>query len=194
MDIDLKGKSVLITGASKGIGFVIAEHMAAEGCNLHLAARDEDAMRKLAERLTREHGVKITVHRRDLGQKAEVEALGRACADVDILVNDAGDMPPGTLEEIDGATCARPGTSRSTVMSTSPASSIRACARGGAASSSTSSARRRAPPTIATSRARWRTSRSICLPSAWAGRACATACAWSRSIPARPCRAGTCPT
>src|SRR5262245_18049115 len=104
MHIDLKGKSVLITGASKGIGFVIAEHMAAEGCNLHLAARDEDAMRKLAGRLTREHGVKITVHRRDLGQKAEVEALGRACADVDILVNNAGDIPPGTLEEIDGDT------------------------------------------------------------------------------------------
>ena len=44
MNIDLKGKSVLITGASKGIGFVIAEYMAAEGCHLHLAARDEAAM------------------------------------------------------------------------------------------------------------------------------------------------------
>jgi NAD(P)-dependent dehydrogenase (short-subunit alcohol dehydrogenase family) len=104
MDIDLKGKSVLITGASKGIGFVIAEHMAAEGCNLPLAARDDKAMKALAERLTREHSVKVTVHRRDLGQKKEVEALGQACADVDILVNNAGDIPPGTLEEIDGDT------------------------------------------------------------------------------------------
>src|SRR5262245_49993326 len=102
MDIDLKGKSVLITGASKGIAFGIAEPMAAEGCNLHLAARDEDAMKKLAERLTREHSVRITVHRRDLGQKKEVEALGEVCADVDILVNNAGDIPPGTLDEIDG--------------------------------------------------------------------------------------------
>jgi NAD(P)-dependent dehydrogenase (short-subunit alcohol dehydrogenase family) len=104
MDINLKGKSVLITGASKGIGFVIAEHMAAEGCNLHLAARDERAMKELAERLTREHSVKVTVHRCDLGQKKEVEALGQACAHVDILVNNAGDIPPGTLEEIDGDT------------------------------------------------------------------------------------------
>ena len=51
MDIDLKGKSVLITGASKGIGLVIAEYMAAEGCNLHLAARGDKEMKELAEAL-----------------------------------------------------------------------------------------------------------------------------------------------
>jgi NAD(P)-dependent dehydrogenase (short-subunit alcohol dehydrogenase family) len=104
MDINLKGKTVLITGASKGIGQVIAESMAAEGCNLHLAARDEVAMQKLATRLEREHGVSVTVHRCDLGRTRDVEALGAACAEVDILVNNAGDIPPGTLEEIDGET------------------------------------------------------------------------------------------
>jgi NAD(P)-dependent dehydrogenase (short-subunit alcohol dehydrogenase family) len=104
MDIDLKGKSVLITGASKGIGLVIAEYMAGEGCNLHLAARDEAAMQELAARLTREHGVKVAVHRSDLGQRADVETLGNACADVDILVNNAGDIPPGTLADIDAET------------------------------------------------------------------------------------------
>jgi NAD(P)-dependent dehydrogenase (short-subunit alcohol dehydrogenase family) len=104
MDINLKGKTVLITGASKGIGQVIAESMAAEGCNLHLAARDEVAMRELATRLKRDHAVAVTVHRCDLGLTSDVEALGAACADVDILVNNAGDIPPGTLEEIDGET------------------------------------------------------------------------------------------
>src|SRR5262245_9346217 len=104
MDIDLKGKSVLITGASKGIGLVIAEQMAAEGCNLHLAARDEEAMIVLAHRLVRQHGVEVAVYRKDLARPDEVESLGQACAHVDILVNNAGDIPPGTLEQIDSKT------------------------------------------------------------------------------------------
>jgi NAD(P)-dependent dehydrogenase (short-subunit alcohol dehydrogenase family) len=104
MNIDLKGKLALVTGASKGIGLVVANMLAAEGCNLHLAARDEAAMRQTAERLTKEHGVTVTVHRRDLGLASEVEELGRACVDVDILVNNAGDIPPGTLADIDSKT------------------------------------------------------------------------------------------
>jgi NAD(P)-dependent dehydrogenase (short-subunit alcohol dehydrogenase family) len=104
MNLDLKGKTALITGASKGIGYVVAETMAAEGCNLHLAARDDAAMKDLAARLTRDHGVAITVHRTDMGRTSEVEALGKACADIDILVNNAGDIPPGTLADIDGET------------------------------------------------------------------------------------------
>ena len=90
MHIDLKGKSVLITGASKGIGLVIAEHMAAEGCNLHIAARNEAQLKEAAERLTRQHGVKVATYRRDLGLASEVESLGKACEGVDILVNNAG--------------------------------------------------------------------------------------------------------
>ena len=104
MEVNLKGKSVLITGASKGIGLAIAEFMAAEGCNLHIAARDEGLLKAAAELLRKEHGVAVSIHRRDLSLTPEVEALGKACEDVDILVNNAGDIPPGTIEEIDGAT------------------------------------------------------------------------------------------
>src|SRR5882672_7038064 len=66
--------------------------------------RDDKAMKELAERLTRQHGVTAVVHRCDLGQKSAIEALGKACAEVDILVNNVGDIPPGTLAEIDGDT------------------------------------------------------------------------------------------
>jgi NAD(P)-dependent dehydrogenase (short-subunit alcohol dehydrogenase family) len=104
MNIDLKGKLALVTGASKGIGLAIADALAAESCNLHLAARDEAALEQAAARLAKLHGIKVTVHRRDLALASEVEALGHACKDVDILVNNAGDIPPGTLAEIDSKT------------------------------------------------------------------------------------------
>ena len=104
MDLNLKGKSVLITGASRGIGYAIAEAMAAEGCHLHLAARDEERLKALAERLTKEHGIKATIYRRDLSLTPDVVSLGKACAEVDVLVNNAGDIPTGTLETIDTQT------------------------------------------------------------------------------------------
>src|SRR5262245_32953373 len=104
MDLNLKGKSVLITGASRGIGHAIAEALAAEGCNLHLAARDEARLKELAERLRKQHGVAIEIYRRDLSLTSEVESLGKACQDVDILVNNAGDIPTGTLATIDSET------------------------------------------------------------------------------------------
>jgi NAD(P)-dependent dehydrogenase (short-subunit alcohol dehydrogenase family) len=104
MDLNLKGKLALVTGASKGIGLVVANALAAEGCDLHLAARDNTALQQAAERLRSERGVKVTVHRRDLALAQEVEALGELCKDVDILINNAGDVPPGTLAEVDSKT------------------------------------------------------------------------------------------
>ena len=44
MDLQLKNKSVLITGGSKGIGLAAAKAFAAEGCRLHLASRDRERL------------------------------------------------------------------------------------------------------------------------------------------------------
>ena len=101
MDLGLEGKSVLVTGASRGIGRAVAQAMAAEGCNLHLAARNGAMLEALADELVQRHGIRAEAHARDLSITAEVEALGSACRDVDILVNNAGDIPTGTLQDLD---------------------------------------------------------------------------------------------
>jgi NAD(P)-dependent dehydrogenase (short-subunit alcohol dehydrogenase family) len=56
MDLHLRGKSVLITGASKGIGAATAEAFAEEGSNVHLAARSTFPEARL-RKSTRRHGV-----------------------------------------------------------------------------------------------------------------------------------------
>ena len=103
MDLHLRGKRVLITGASKGIGAAAAESFAEEGCHLILAARSGDALKALADRLRSTHQIDATAHVADLRNPADIQKLVTAAADIDILVNNAGDIPGGTLEALDDA-------------------------------------------------------------------------------------------
>ena len=104
MDLHLRGKSVLITGASKGIGAATAEAFAEEGCNVHLAARSTEAMQALADRLRTAHQVNVMVHTVDLRKSDDLRRLARETAGIDILINNAGDIPGGSLDRIDEAT------------------------------------------------------------------------------------------
>src|SRR5690348_16827822 len=99
MDLGLKGKSVLVTGGSKGIGLACAQAFVAEGCRVHLAARDKDRLSAAAKGL----GGGTATHSVDLRDGEALRKLARECADVDILVNNAGDIPGGTLETVDEA-------------------------------------------------------------------------------------------
>jgi NAD(P)-dependent dehydrogenase (short-subunit alcohol dehydrogenase family) len=104
MDLHLRGKRVLITGASRGIGATAAEVFAEEGCHLHLAARTKPALDTLADRLRSAHGIQVSVHPCDLRNPDQLKALAAAARDADILVNNAGDIPGGSLDKIDEAT------------------------------------------------------------------------------------------
>jgi NAD(P)-dependent dehydrogenase (short-subunit alcohol dehydrogenase family) len=101
MDLHLRGTRALVTGASKGIGAAVAGVLAEEGCDLHLAARGKDALDDLAARLRTAHGVGVEVHQVDLRQPDDIERLANAVPDIDILINNAGDIPAGSLEEVD---------------------------------------------------------------------------------------------
>ncbi|HUQ75816.1 MAG TPA: short-chain dehydrogenase/reductase [Burkholderiales bacterium] len=95
----MKGKSVLVTGGSKGIGLACARAFAEEGCRVHIASRDTGRLEQAARNL----GGQVKTHAADLRDATALQALAKACGDVDILVNNAGDIPGGTLESLDDA-------------------------------------------------------------------------------------------
>jgi NAD(P)-dependent dehydrogenase (short-subunit alcohol dehydrogenase family) len=104
MDLDLAGKTALVTGGSKGIGAAIARALAAEGCHLHLAARTAADLETTRAEIAARHQVSVTTHVADLSKSAEQAALAGACADIDILINNAGAIPGGDLDGVDEAT------------------------------------------------------------------------------------------
>jgi NAD(P)-dependent dehydrogenase (short-subunit alcohol dehydrogenase family) len=104
MDLHLRGKRVLITGASKGIGAAAAEAFAEEGAHLMLAARNGEQLKALAERLRGAHQIDATVHVVDLRKPEDLAQLAKDAAEIDVLVNNAGDIPGGSVDKIDEPT------------------------------------------------------------------------------------------
>ena len=103
MDLSLKGKNALITGASKGIGLAVANSLAAEGCHVKLASRTESNLNAAATEIRTSHGVKVEIHVADLSQSHDRDILATNSKDINILINNAGSIPRGGLEHIDDA-------------------------------------------------------------------------------------------
>ena len=102
MDLQMNGKTALVTGASAGIGKAIAFALAREGVDVAICARRQGPLEAAASQIARETNRKIVAIPADLTKPADAEAFVKeahnALGRVDILVNNAGPSPGGVLE------------------------------------------------------------------------------------------------
>jgi NAD(P)-dependent dehydrogenase (short-subunit alcohol dehydrogenase family) len=101
MDLKLNGRTALVTGASKGIGLAVAQWLAREGVHVCLVARSGDRLEREAAALGKATGVTVRTLAADLADGAARERVVKTFPDVDIVVNNAGAIPGGTIAEVD---------------------------------------------------------------------------------------------
>ena len=104
MDLGIRGKVALVSASSRGLGRAIAEELAAEGANLVVCARGEEALRKTADEIRRSSGVEVVDVAADVSNPAGLDSVVTAAFEkfgkVDILVTNSGGPPSGTFESL----------------------------------------------------------------------------------------------
>lgn len=101
---DLDGQVVLITGGSRGLGFLLAQEFAANRCRVVICARDDVELAAAEERL-RAAGATVLAIRCDVAERDEVESMVAQATErfgrVDVLVNNAGIIQVGPLASME---------------------------------------------------------------------------------------------
>jgi NADP-dependent 3-hydroxy acid dehydrogenase YdfG len=101
MKDNIKGKTVIVTGASSGIGEAVAKHLASLGANVSLGARRKDKLDQLVKDIETGGG-KAAAFETDVTRREQVEALVKGTigkfGKVDVIFNNAGLMPLSKLE------------------------------------------------------------------------------------------------
>jgi len=104
MELQLKGKTALITGGSEGIGKGIAMGLAKEGVDVAICARRPDLLEAAAQEIRDATGVKVVALPCDLTDNDQarkfVEDGAKELGRVDIMVNNAGSSPGGVIEHL----------------------------------------------------------------------------------------------
>ena len=103
----IRGAAAAVTGTASGIGRALALELAARGCDLALADRDEAGLQAVAAEIGKVHSANVTVHRVDVAKSSEIEAFAQAASGrhpgLNIVVNNAGVALLGRFSEIDQA-------------------------------------------------------------------------------------------
>jgi len=104
VDLRLAGKVAFVTGASKGIGRCVAEHLAREGCDVVITARTAGPLEAAAGKIAAETGRAVLPLAGDMSVTADVQRCVDATLErfgaIDILVTCAGSSPGGLLEDL----------------------------------------------------------------------------------------------
>jgi short-subunit dehydrogenase len=103
----IRGAAAAVTGAASGIGRALALELAARGCDLALADRDETGLQAVAAEIAKAHSPKVTIHRVDVAEPDQIEDFAQAAISshpgLNIVVNNAGVALLGQFHEIDQA-------------------------------------------------------------------------------------------
>jgi NAD(P)-dependent dehydrogenase (short-subunit alcohol dehydrogenase family) len=102
----LNGRTVVVTGGNKGIGFGIAAAFAEQGTNVAIIARDESSGLSAVSRFAEKYGGMFRFYKADITDMAECrDSVNKIIGDyerIDVLVNNAGTTPHGDLLDMDG--------------------------------------------------------------------------------------------
>ncbi|MBO8172646.1 MAG: SDR family oxidoreductase [Bacillaceae bacterium] len=105
MDLGLKGKSVIVTASSKGLGKATALEFAREGARVMIASRSETDLQKAAEDIRQETGQQVQYTVADMTSIDDIKQLVANTVDaygtVDVLINNAGGPPAGRFDDFD---------------------------------------------------------------------------------------------
>lgn len=104
MDLNLQGKTALVTGGSEGIGKAIAFGLAREGVDVAICSRRADVLEATAAEISKATGRKVVAIATDLTKDEEaknfIETAHKALGRIDIMVNSAGSSPGGVIETL----------------------------------------------------------------------------------------------
>ncbi len=102
MELGLKGKTALVTGASSGLGAAAAMALAEEGVELYINARSEERLEATAIKILEKTGIRAKLLIGDVSKGADIQHFDTEVGKVDILVSNAGGPPPGQFTDLSG--------------------------------------------------------------------------------------------